>query len=182
MYYRGLMYMMLLMSMVAGAGLMTVKNLKLPEKLISWLKMPRIARPAAENIGYILCLVLVGVTLATTIPSRQSATFYQIIDAEDYRAFVWIRENVDDEYDKAILEPWKATPFAAITGKSVYTRIHEYAKPSDAEAKQFLDNNCRDTDFLLKNGISIVYTQGKCDNPDLLQQEIKNVYLLKDRD
>jgi len=182
MYHRGLMYMMLLMSMVAGAGLMAVKNLKLPDRLISLLKGPSIARLMAKNIGYILCLALVIVTLALAIPNRQNIGYYHIIGNEDYRAFSWIKENVDEKYEKAVLDPWKGTPFTAITGKEIYTRLHEYPKPIDYEAKQFLDDNCRDTEFLLQNGISIVYTQGECDNPDLVQQEMKSVYLLKESD
>ena len=33
--------------------------------------------------------------------------------------------------------------------------------------------------FLRENGISIVYTRGECDNPDLVEAE-KNIYLLKE--
>jgi hypothetical protein len=42
---------------------------------------------------------------------------------------------VGEEYDKAVLDPWKATPFAAITGKTVYTRIHAFPTATDEEAK-----------------------------------------------
>ena len=84
-----------------------------------------------------------------------------MIDSEDYQAFVWIKENVDDEYEKAILDSWKATAFSAITQRNVYTRIHAYPKPSDRKAYEFLQGGCTDTPFSRKNGISIVYTRGE---------------------
>jgi len=47
MYFRGLMYMMLMMSIVAGAGLMGVRQLKLPARVDAWLKAPLIT----QNVG-----------------------------------------------------------------------------------------------------------------------------------
>jgi len=79
MYYRGLMYMMLMMSIVAGAGLMTVKNLKLPERVMTRLKAP----PLMQNVGYILCVILIGLTLYLAIPARQNSPYYRMIDSED---------------------------------------------------------------------------------------------------
>jgi len=163
MYERGLMYMMLIAGILAGAGLMGVKKLK----------------PAAA--GYILCLALIGATLAMTIPARQSTTYYHtpLIDKQDYEAFVWIKDNVSDEYEKAILDPWKATAFTAVTGKQVYTRIHFERKPRDEQAYAFLRSGCSDTAFLTKNGISIVYTRSSCQNPDLVEVR-EDVYLLEE--
>ncbi len=160
-YQRGLMYMMLMISIIAGAGLMAVKKLK----------------PAA--LGYTLCLVLIGVILFIAIPARQDIYYYQMIDKQDYEAFVWVKNNVDERYEKAILEPWKATAFTAITGKRVYTRIHASPLPKDEEAREYLRGGCTDTAFLKENGISIVYNPADCDNPDLVEVE-KNIYLLKD--
>lgn len=160
-YQRGLTYMMLMMSIVAGAGLMGVRKLKPPA------------------LGYTLCLVLIGLTLAMAIPAHQNTTYYHMIDKRDYEAFVWIRDNASKGYSKAILDPWKATAFTAITGKNVYTRIHSYALPKDDEAYAFLRGGCRDTAFLRKNGISIVYNLSECRNPDLVKVE-ENIYLLKE--
>lgn len=154
-YYRGLMWMMLMVGIVAGAGLMGVKNLRLPARLSTWLKAPLIT----QNVGRFLCLALIGVILAIAIPVRQDTPYYHMIDQEDYEAFVWIKDNVNESYEKAILDPWKATAFAAITGKYVYTFIGEYPKPSDTEAYDFLRSGSSDTNFLRKNGISLVYTQ-----------------------
>ena len=186
MYERGLMYMMLMVSIVAGAGLAGVKNLRLPARLSAWLRASFIT----QNVGRFLCLALVGVTLAISIPERQDTPFYHIIDGEDYQAFVWIKDNINEDYGKAILDPWKATAFTAITGKNIYTRIHAYPKAKDNEAYTFLSSGSTDTTFLRENGISIIYTrvydgvqnrniEYSINNPDLIEVA-KNIYLLKE--
>jgi len=176
MYERGLMFMMLMLGIIAGAGLAGVKNFSLPEKLATRLRMPPII---TQHVGKFLCLALIGVTLAIVIPDRQDTGYYHMIEEEDYQAFVWIKENVGKDYDKAILEPWKATVFTAVTGKYVYTRTHAFPTAKDEEASRFLEKGCTDTDFLRENGISIIYHQGECHNPDLIELR-ENVYLLKE--
>jgi hypothetical protein len=175
MYYRGLQYGMLVVSIVAGAGLMAVKNLKLPEGFIARLKAP----PIMRNVGYILCLILIGLTLYIAIPARQDTLYYRMIDDEDYKAFVWIRDNVDSSYQKAVLDPWKGTAFTAISGKNVYTWIGEYSHESDKKAYEFLRNGSEDTAFLRNNGISIVYTKDGVNNPDLVEMR-RYIYLLRE--
>ena len=173
-YYRGLMFMMLMMSITAGAGLMWVGNLRLPDRISSGLRVPFIT----QNIGKLLCLVLVVVILVLSIPVRQSIPYYHLIDRKNYEAFVWIRDNVGDEYEKAILDPWKATAFVAITGKKVFTRIHAFPKTDDEKAYAFLNSGCRNTTFLRENKISVVYSLSPCSNPDLVMVR-DNVYLLR---
>jgi hypothetical protein len=172
-YYRGLVYAMLMLSIMAGAGLMGVNNIRLPTQAHRLLRVPLLTR----NGGKIACLLLVGLTLLMVIPVRNDASYYHMIDEEDYMAFIWIKENVDNSYDKAILDPWKATAFTAITGKKIYSRIGEYPTAADNKAYAFLGNNCTDTDFMKSNGISMVYTKGGCDNPSLVQVR-EHVYLL----
>jgi hypothetical protein len=173
-YERGLMFTMLMVGIVAGAGLMAVKNFS------EWLTIKAgVFSYVMRYLGWFFCLVLVGVTLFIGIPDRQHIPYYQMINDGDYQAFVWIKENVGEGYDRAILDPWKATPFTAITGKKVYTRIHAFPKPSDEEARRFLEAGCSDTAFLKQNGISIIYTEGECRNPDLTQVS-KNIYLLRE--
>jgi len=175
MYLRGLVFMMLMMSIVAGAGLMGIRRLRIPEKISRRLRVPLIT----QNVGLILCLVLIGFTLSIAIPSRQATGYYHMIDKADYEAFVWIRDNVGEDYEKAILDPWKATAFTAITEKYVHTRIHQSPLPKDKEAYAFLESGCQDTTFLKGNGITIVYNRESCSNPNLVEVR-KNVYLLKE--
>ena len=171
MYFRGLTYMMLMMSIVAGAGLSGVRNLKLPASV----KIPFIT----QNVGNILALIIVVVTLVIAIPTRQDIPYYHMIDKKDYEAFTWIKDNVEESRQKAILDPWKATAFAAIAEREVYSRIHTAPDTKSGKAYDFLEKGCIDTKFLKENKISIVYSRKKCDNPDLL--EVKdNIYLLKE--
>ena len=186
MYERGLTFMMLMISIVAGAGLMAVKNLRLPARFSSWLKVPLIT----QNVGKFLCLVLIGIILAISIPDRLDTPYYHMIDSEDYQAFTWIQNNIDDDYKKAIVDPWKATAFTAITSKTIYTRIHAYPMDKDEEAYAFLRSGSSDTAFLRGNGISIIYTrvyegpqnmniEYSSANPNLVEVA-KNIYLLKE--
>ncbi|MFC1912162.1 hypothetical protein ACFLXG_03300 [Chloroflexota bacterium] len=177
MYERGLMFMMLMVGIVAGAGLAGVKNLNLPVKFVNLLKKPLLTR----HVGKLLCLVLVTVTLVIGIPYRQDIPYYYMIGDEDYQVFAWIDQNVAKEYEKAILDPWKATAFTAVTGRSVYSRIHAYPKASDEEAYQFLGDGSSNTTFLRENGISIVYTDIEVNNPELTEIR-ENVYLLPKTD
>ena len=174
-YERGLMVAMLMMSLIAGAGLMWVRHLRLPVKISSRLKVPLIT----NNMGSVLCLALIIVTLVMCIPVRQNILYYHMIDDADYRAFVWIRNNVDDSYEKAILDPWKAVAFSAITGRYTYAQIFGTPSANSGEANKFLREGSTDTAFLKENGISIVYTQEECRNPDLVEMT-DNVYLLKE--
>jgi len=171
-YTRGLMYMMLMFSIIAGAGLKGIRSMSLPGGILG-----NTASPWVRSVGPVLCLALLVVTLVIAIPSRQDTNYYHMIDKQDYEAFAWVRDNIGKDYSKAILDPWKATPFAAITGKEIYSRIHEYPKDTDLKAKDFLEGGCTNTTFLYDNGISIVYSPISCDNPDLLEVR-KNIYLL----
>jgi hypothetical protein len=102
-----------------------------------------------------------------------------MVDAKDYEAFVWIRDNLGSQYDRAILDPWKGAAFTAITGKYVFSFIGEAPTAKDLEAYTFLREACRDTALLRENDISIVYSRGDCDNPDLFMVR-KYVYLVRD--
>jgi hypothetical protein len=116
--------------------------------------------------------------LVIAIPDRLKTPYYHVIDDKEYADFVWIEQNVGRDYPKAILDPWKATPFSALTGKAVFSRLHASPQPSDEVARKFLTDKCADTEFLKENGISIVYTRGDCQNPDLVKLR-DNIYLLE---
>jgi hypothetical protein len=174
MYIRGLLYICLKMSVIAGAGLMGIKNFKLPALFQRWIKSSFII----NNIGRVLCVVVIGVMLYLAIPARQQTYYYHMIDNTDYKAFVWIRDNLGSDYKKAVLDPWIGAPFTAITGKNVYAWIMGRPEKDDRAAYAFLSGGCTDTDFLKKNGISIIYTREVCDNPNLVEVA-ENIYLLK---
>jgi len=172
-YLRGILYVMLMLGIAAGAGLMAIKNIELPAEL----GLPVIIR----RIGYPICFALIIVILLTAIPTRKDIPYYLMIDKEDYEAFIWIRDNVDESHQMAVLNPWKATAFTALTEKYVHARTHTAPTPKDKKALDFLNSGCKDTVFLNDNGISIVYNRSSCSNPDLVEVR-KNVYLLKDQE
>lgn len=183
-YRRALPFAMLVMSIVAGAGLMTLRKLEIP-----WLANLKSKKPLVmQTAGTLLCLIFLGATLAIAVPDRQATLYYYMIDKTDYEAFVWIKNNVDTSNQKAILDPWKATAFTAITEKYVHTRIHVAPQPIDNQTYDFLRSGSTDTAFLRKNGISIIYTrvydgnrtvEYDSNNPDLVEVR-KNIYMLKE--
>ncbi|MFA5309411.1 MAG: hypothetical protein WC370_08025 [Dehalococcoidales bacterium] len=173
-YERGLLFMLLLLGIVAGAGLAWIKDIGYNRWLAARTKNTRPFRYA----GWLACLALVGVTLFVSIPDHRQQPYYHMIDDTDYQAFVWIKDNLGPEYRKAAVDPWKATAFIAVTGKLVFSRIHEAATPNDEAVAAFLAGGCVDTKFLIDYKMSFVYTRGPCNNPDLV--EVRDyVYVLK---
>ncbi len=170
-YQRGLTTVLLILSLIAGAGLFWVKTLTLPTQLLHKSKSV-----FSGKFGNILCGVLVIIVLAVALPSRLNAYYYHMIDLEDYQAFVWIKEHVGVDYSAALVDPWKATAFTAITGKKVARRIWEKQEAIDDIIYRFLQNECPDTSFLIDNRVSFIYNRMPCSNPDLIEVS-KDVYL-----
>ncbi|MDP3880157.1 MAG: hypothetical protein Q8Q07_07645 [Dehalococcoidales bacterium] len=188
MYERGLMYMLLIASIIAGAGLTGIRHLKLPERLSAWLKSPSITRYLNQYLGGLLSLALIIIILLAVIPGRLATPYYYMIDKEDFQTFVWINENIEDNGKIALLDPWKATAFTALTGKHIYTRIHMAPFAKDKEAYSFIRDGSSDSGFLRENEITLIYTRVyegmkgnvvySSNNPDLIEVA-PNVYRLK---
>ena len=182
-YLRGLLFGTLLMGVLGGAGLREIGTLRLPGKIVARLRFPVLTK----YLGTGLCIIIIGFTLAIAIPARLNESYYHTIDQTDYDAFVWIRDNIGEEYGRAIVDPWKATAFTAITGKHVYTRTHLGPTAIGAQTQHFLRDGSVDTELLRENQLSIVYTRiydgqqnmefGSA-NPDLVEVK-RNIYLLK---
>jgi hypothetical protein len=173
-YGRSFHYIWLIMSIIGGAGLAELM------KFISqgWF-INRVKNEFLKNNAWkILSAAVIVIMLGIGIQARQHIPYYYMIDNKDYEAFVWIRDNVDSGYKKAILDPWKGTAFTAITGKYIYARLSEKADKSDIAASDFLDRGSENTTFLKKNGITIVYTTGSTKNTNLVEVR-DNVYLLR---
>ena len=174
-YDRGLMFSMLLVSIIAGAGLMAVKNFKIPEFITDSIGVPGFI---SNHLGKFVSLALIAVVLFITIPERQDEPFYHMIEDDDYQAFVWIRDNLGDEYKKAVVDPWQGAAFAAVTGKQFHSWVHAVPSPGTAEARKFLQDKCKDTQFLIDNRINIVYTKFGCGNSDLTKVN-DNIYIFE---
>ena len=183
-YERGLLFMMLLLAIVGGAGLRAVRDFKIPflKKMLGQYGY------ATKYISGAVWVAVISVLLVVNIPEHQSTNYYHMIDTEDYETFIWIRDNIPADYKTAILDPWKATAFSAITGRFAYTRIHSYPMEKDNDTYAFIFGGSSDMDLLRNNGISIVYTRAITGitnngypptNPDL-EKVRENVYLLKE--
>lgn len=136
------------------------------------------------GIGHVdgrLAFATIAVLMIVSTSIHIQTEYYHIASEIEYDDFVWISENLNESYKKAILDPWKAIPFRAVTGKNVY-----YSWPQGPAAGHqakvdrislFFENECQDTSFLVANKISIVYTAGPCSNPDLIKVHDR-VYVL----
>jgi len=156
-YARGLHTVLLLISVMAGVGLLWV----------------RLIRPPA---GGLLCCLLIGLILAMSVPARVVTPYYHMIEDEDYRAFTWIKENVELDDYPAMVTPWQGSAFTAITGMNVLRYIGSSQEQADELVSSYLASGCPDTSFLQENRVAVVYTQLPCDNHDLLQVK-ENVYV-----
>jgi hypothetical protein len=168
-YDRSYLYLMLMMGIIGGYGLWKIRSIRLPERF----------KPAfiTRNLGVFLCLILLIPTLYFSIRTHLDTQYYHTIQEWDYEAFVWIEENIGDEYDKALVDPWQASAFTAISGKKVYSRVVSTLSDTDLRVYQFFEEHCGDTAFLREHGISIVYTRLPCENPDLVEVR-ESIYLL----
>jgi hypothetical protein len=126
--------------------------------------------------GPIAAMVLVAATLAVALPTRLSTPYYHMIDREDYRAFSWIRGHLGDQYDTALLDPWKGMAFVGLAGKKVFSLIGEAPTPRDQQAYELLAAGATNTAFLQQNGVSVVYSRSPVANPDLIEVR-RDVYL-----
>jgi len=173
-YHRSPHYLMLMMSIIGGHALWRLRVCTIWGNLIARFK----ERSFRLNwLRYALLGIVVALILAETVSYHWQTPFYHMIDEADYNAFVWIEENLPQDYQKAILDPWKATAFMALARREVYARIQHAPKEDDTIAYDFLNNGCTDTEFLKDNGISIVYTTGAVNNSDLVPLR-KNIYVL----
>ncbi|MCX6007015.1 MAG: hypothetical protein NTZ34_07115 [Chloroflexi bacterium] len=170
-YERGLTAMLLIMSILAGAGLSWLSKLKLPANFLA-----RNNSSVFRSASPVICALLIIVILVIAVPTRVYASFYHMIDDEDYNSFVWIKDHVGTDYASAIVDPWKATAFTAITGKKVASRIWFSTQPVDVSISRFLAGGCRDTTFLGDYRGSLVYNLAPCSNSNLVEVR-NNIYI-----
>ena len=173
-YHRGYLYLMLLMSIVGGYALWRMRRFSVPDTLTTRFK----TYTSSWNwLRSVLLVIVIGLTLVEATSHHLQTPFYHMIDEQDYAAFVWVEQNLPEIYDKAILDPWKATAFMALARRDVYTRIHHAPQEADDKAYNFLHDGCRDTSFLTENNISIVYSREEVDNDSLIRLK-DDIYIL----
>lgn len=171
-YDRSFLYLFLFVALVAAIGL---RELRDAITLLLNKYYPRQINRYDKHLKHtVIPIVIVCLILITTVPTHVETSYYKMIDEQDYETFTWIRENIDNYRDEnhtymiAAIHPSKASPFSAITGlyircssmNPVYTNLI-----SQDAMKSFLDNQCRNTTFLIKYKFTVVY--GDCNNTNL---------------
>ncbi|RLF39752.1 MAG: hypothetical protein DRN12_06525 [Thermoplasmata archaeon] len=164
-YQRTFIPFLLIMSIIAGRG---------------YSKLIEVDKPTRKT-GFILLIVLLVVTTCISVDRNFHESYYHIIDDEDYRNFLWIKDNTSEDAI-IILDPWKARALPAIAERRVYS-VMPFG-PDEEQLKlventyKFFEDSCNNTTFLLENNITVVYTRTPCINPALF--EIKeNIYILE---
>ena len=169
-YERGWLYIFALMALVGAAALPAVRGW-IKAMLKKW---PRLAHGIAISIIGTLLVAALGLSLR----SHFSEYYYHVIDDEMYQEFRWIGEYVPPSYQIGILDTYQAWPFAAITGKYAYTaEVAPNFHDKGRRAMEFLETGAKDTLWLRKERIEIIYTSEVVANTELIKVN-NSTYLL----
>jgi hypothetical protein len=170
-YDRSFLYLFVFVVLVAAIGLRELRSVvaTLVTRYVPQ-KIPRFDTPVKHLVFPVVVVVLL---LFTAVPAHLSTPYYKMVSEKDYASFVWIRENIDSyrdanhSYTMAAVHPYKASPFSAITGLHIVTSsMHPVLRYTLHDAMEsFLADQCRNTTFLEKYKITVIY--GSCDNSNL---------------
>jgi hypothetical protein len=120
-------------------------------------------------------------SLGLNVEARYDETFYHRIGETQYEDFVWIRDNLCAGYGRALADPRFGRPFAAVSGRYAYAAIPATTAPVRPqrldEARLVLHEGVPDADWLRERGVSIVYSTGRVESPELVQVHDR-VYVL----
>ena len=163
MYERSFMYLFLMVALMAGWGLSELKR-TLAENTEKFV--PKQYGKLLKHNGIIISLTVCIILVATTVPAHLNINYYHMINEDEYETFSWIHDNIksfrdeNHSYDRCAVDPFQASPFAAISGlyivSSTMSPIYGYSL--HAELEQFLNDKCTDTSFLQKYQISVIYS------------------------
>lgn len=170
-YERAFLYLFLILCIVAGFAL---RQLVLITKENIYKLNLKNFKNIQSRFEIILPVIIAIILLITVIPAHMNIQYYKLIDEEDYNAFTWIEQNIDSYKDenhsklKAIVNPFYASPFSAITRLNIISStMHPlYGYKLHEEVNNFLNNQCKNTSFLDKYNISLIYSN-KCKNDNL---------------
>ena len=178
-YSRSILYLSLLLLLIAGLAAAWAR------RRLAQLLSPRWARAAVASFaaaGLVLGAVVLP-SLALNVDARYDETFYHRIGETQYDDFVWVRDNLCSGYGRALTDPKFGRPFAAISGRYTYAAIPATAAPVRPprldEARLVLKEGVPDADWLREHGVSIVYSTGRVESPELVKVH-ERVYVLPD--
>jgi len=175
-YERSFMYLFLMICLLAGWGLSEFRR-SITELTLEYLPIKKGKIKCTNSVKYtsfFISVVAFILLATTTLPVHNDIPYYHMINELDYESFTWINENIDNyrnsthPYNRAAVDPFKASPFSAITRlyivSSTMHPIPGYKHHKEVSA--FLNNGCVDTSFLEDFDVSIVYNN-KCNTQDL---------------
>jgi hypothetical protein len=162
-YVRGLIYMLVLISIFAGAGLSMLFRYKL--ELKQFMKGFLFSLRLGKIVGILIVTVIVIVGLCNSLFTN----YYHMVDKMDVEGFEWMRANIGSNNKPVLLDPWQATAFTAITQEFSLRRIFGQRQAADDKINRYLENSCSDSNVLNDNLISFVYNRLDCNNTDLIK-------------
>ncbi len=178
-YERMFLYLFLLVVLIAGFGLAeirrTLTDLKEKGRFTTMKKW-------VHHLDILVPITLGVVILLIALPAHLSVSYYEMITEHEYETLTWIHNHINDyrdanhSYLRAAVDPFKASPFSVVTG--LYTISSSmsplYGYELSGKMETFLQENCRNTSFLDKYQLSVIY--GDADNTNLTKIH-ENVYL-----
>ena len=171
-YERAFLYFFLFAGIIAGFA---------TKKLRQWCAdlFSRFTRKASLASLLIVFIPVVAAG-ALGVRSHLEEPYYHLITDSQYNDCLWIREELDSSYERAVVNPRMAIAFSSLSGKSIYAsdaaiifRHPERLK----EVDEFLQGNASNISWLIERDIDIVYTELPVNNPKL--KELKErVYIV----
>jgi len=178
-YSRSILYLSLLLLLIAGLAAAALR------RWLAALLTPRWAGGASLAAAGVVFGFAMLPSLGLNVEARYDETYYHRIGETQYDDFVWISDNLCSGYERALTDPKYGRPFAAISGRYAYAAIPATTVPVRPErldeAKLQLKEGVPDADWLREHGVSIVYSTGRVDNPELVQVHDR-VYVLPEAD
>jgi len=161
-YERLFLALFLLVVLLAGFGLSEIRraltDLKEKERFT-------VLKKSIQHIDILVPVTLCILILAIAVPIHLNTTYYKMINEQDFETFTWIHDRIDDyrgvnhSYSRAAVDPYKASPFSAVTGlyilSSSMNPLYHYELHQQMET--FLKNNCMNTSFLDTYHLSVIY-------------------------
>ena len=172
-YERGWLYVMLLITLIAGYGLGKLRHTGLSFSA---------GHKWRQILTYSLLIIIVAVSLFQRVDGYKKESYYQILDNNTYYDFMFIANNIDDKESDALLDPTTAWSFYPITGKPAYSTV-AYPWGMDVIKKiyRFLSDGARDTDWLIERKIDLIYSPFELQNHRLVKIHEFIYILRKDR-
>jgi len=169
-YERGWLYLYVLMAIIGG---MTIGE------IWRWIhNLLKLWAGAGAAAGYGAVIIILVLSLVLSLRGHLAEPYYHLADDARYQEFLWVREYVPSTYQTGITDIGMACPFAAVSGKYVFTgEVSPYFHIKEPAASEFLRNNAGDTTWLTGEGLSMVYTDRPVEN-SALEKVNDNFYLL----